>query len=87
MDRVRRVKNRYHMTLPAAVSRALGLKPGDRVAYVVNGETVTIANAKMRVRPKRIRADPMRDWDTPEDDEAFRSLSTTYARTRVFSGS
>lgn len=88
MERVRRVKNEYAVTLPTAVRRALRLRPGDHIAFAVKGETVVITNARMRrLRQARMRANPMRDWDTPEDDEAFRTVESAYARTRVFSGS
>ena len=77
MDHVRRLTKKHQVTLPAVVRRALRLKPGDHIAFVVRGETATIANARMRLCQNLdapMHAISMRDWDTPEDDEAFRSL-------------
>lgn len=78
MTTVTRLTTKYQTTIPAAVRRALGLKAGDRVAFAIKGRKVTIVKAKpglsedLAWRLTRVRS--MGDWDTPEDDEAFRDL-------------
>ena len=78
MDSVSRLTTKYQATIPASVRHALGLKAGDRVAFAIKGRRVTITKAKPGVDEdlawRLTQAHAMRDWDTPEDDEAFRDL-------------
>jgi hypothetical protein len=57
---------------------ALGLRAGDQVEFSVEGSTVTLRKAEPRLSDdlvfRLVQAHAMRDWDTPEDDEAFRDL-------------
>ena len=73
-----RLTTKYRTTIPAAVRRALGLKAGDRVAFAIKGRKVTIVKAEPGLSEdlawRLTRARSMGDWDTPEDDEAFRDL-------------
>ncbi|HUL08381.1 MAG TPA: type II toxin-antitoxin system PrlF family antitoxin [Candidatus Acidoferrum sp.] len=78
MDSVSRLTTKYQATIPAGVRRVLGLKAGDRVSFAIKGRTVTITKAKPGMDEalawRLTQAHAMRDWDTPEDDEAFRDL-------------
>jgi AbrB family looped-hinge helix DNA binding protein len=78
MDSVSRLTTKYQATIPTSVRRALGLKAGDRVSFAIKGRTVTITKAKPGMDEnlawRLTQAHAMRDWDTPEDDEAFRDL-------------
>jgi len=78
MPTITRLTTKHQTTIPAAVRRALGLKAGDRVAFAIKGRWVTIAKAKPGLSEdlawRLTRARSMGDWDTPEDDEAFRDL-------------
>ena len=78
MDAVSRLTTKYQATIPTSVRRALGLKAGDRVSFDIKGRTVTITKAKPGLDEdlawRLTQAHAMRDWDTPEDDEAFRDL-------------
>jgi antitoxin PrlF len=69
---VTRLTTKHQITIPAEVRRALGLKSGDQVEFSVEGSTVALRKAEPRV--PAVQAHAMRDWDTPEDDEAFRDL-------------
>lgn len=63
------------VTVPKEVREILGLNAGDMVAYEVRDGVVTLR----RVEPfdaafhKALSA-TLDEWDTPEDDEAFRDL-------------
>jgi antitoxin PrlF len=65
-------------TIPQAVRTALGIGPGDEIAYVIDHDQVTLTKArKPKTRPGTPFDDPFatfREWDTPEDDEAFADL-------------
>jgi AbrB family looped-hinge helix DNA binding protein len=75
---VTRLTTKHQTTIPAEVRRALGLKAGDRVEFSVEGGTVTLRKAERRLPDdlvvRLVQTHAMRDWDTPEDDEAFRDL-------------
>ncbi len=65
-------------TIPQAVRTALGVSPGDEIAYAIADGHVLLTKA---VPPKLRRGTPFEDpfatfweWDTPEDEEAFADL-------------
>jgi antitoxin PrlF len=75
---VMRLTSKHQTTVPLEVRRVLGLKAGDRVEFRVEGTTVTLRKAEREPTDelvfRLVQAHAMRDWDTPEDDEAFRDL-------------
>jgi antitoxin PrlF len=75
---VTRLTTKHQTTIPLEVRRALSLTAGDHVEFSVEGSTVTLRKAAPRPSDdlvfRLIQAHAMRDWDTPEDDEAFRDL-------------
>jgi antitoxin PrlF len=78
MSTVTRLTTKHQTTIPVEVRRALGLRAGDQVEFCVEGSTVTLRKAKPRLSDdlvfRLVQAHAMRDWDTPEDDEAFHDL-------------
>jgi antitoxin PrlF len=75
---VTRLTTKHQTTIPLEVRRALDLEAGDHVEFSVEDGRVTLRKAEA-ARPEElvfrlIQAHAMRDWDTPEDDEAFRDL-------------
>jgi len=56
----------------------LGLQAGDRREFRVEGTTVTLGKAEREMTDdlmfRLVQTHAMRDWDMPEDDEAFRDL-------------
>jgi AbrB family looped-hinge helix DNA binding protein len=78
MPTVTRLTSKHQTTIPAQVRHALGLKAGDSVEFAIRGKSVTLRKVAPRISDDlafRVnQAHAMRDWDTPEDDEAFRDL-------------
>ena len=78
MSAVTRLTSKHQTTIPVEVRRALGLKAGDQVEFSVEGTVVTLRKARPRLSEdlafRLIQTHAMRDWETPEDDEAFRDL-------------
>jgi AbrB family looped-hinge helix DNA binding protein len=78
MATVTRLTTKHQTTIPAEVRQVLGLQAGDQVEFSVEGSTVTLRKAEPRLSDdlvfRLVQAHAMRDWDTPEDDEAFRDL-------------
>jgi len=75
---VTRLTTKHQTTIPLEVRRTLGLKAGDQVEFRIEGATVTLRKAEPRLTDdlafRLVQTHAMRDWDTPEDDEAFRDL-------------
>lgn len=63
------------ITVPKEIQELLALKPGDMIAYEVREGTVILK----RVEPfdtafHQALSATLEEWDSPEDDEAFRDL-------------
>ncbi len=63
------------ITVPKEIQKLLALKPGDMIAYEVREGIVILK----RVEPcdaafHHALSSTLDEWDTPEDDEAFRDL-------------
>jgi AbrB family looped-hinge helix DNA binding protein len=75
---VTRLTTKHQTTIPLEVRRALGVEAGDQVEFRVEGTSVTLRKAERRLPDdlvfQLVQTHAMRDWDTPEDDEAFRDL-------------
>ena len=78
MGVVTRLTTKYQTTVPAEVRERLGLGKGDFVEFVIEGSAVRLRKARRRLSDdaafKLAQMEAMSDWDTPEDDEAFRDL-------------
>ena len=77
MPAVTRLTAKHQTTIPAEVRRVLGLKAGDRVEFSIEGTVVTLRKAEVlpdELAFRLVQAAAMYDWNTPEDDEAFRDL-------------
>jgi len=73
-----KLTSKAQTTIPQAVRNALGVSAGDEIAYVIAEGHVLLTKA---APPKPRRGAPFddpfatfREWDTPEDDEAFADL-------------
>jgi antitoxin PrlF len=78
MGVVTKLTSKYQTTIPVEIRRRLGLEEGDLVEFVVEGNAVSLKKAHPQIDDsvafKLTQNHAMRDWDTPEDDEAFRDL-------------
>ena len=61
-------------TVPKAVRKALGLKPGDTLVYEVRGDRALLRKASPLDKPfLRALQSTLNEWDSPEDS-AFDDL-------------
>jgi AbrB family looped-hinge helix DNA binding protein len=78
MGVVTRLTTKYQTTIPAEVRSKLGIGKGDFVEFVIEGRSVRLKKARRRLREEEAfrlaQMDACGDWNTPEDDEAFRDL-------------
>ena len=75
MATVTRLTTKHQTAIPLEVRRVLGLEAGDLVEFQVEGTLVTLRKAQRELSDdlvfRLVQTHAMRDWDTPEDDEAF----------------
>ena len=78
MGVVTRLTTKYQTTIPAEVRSKLGISKGDLVEFVIEGRSVRLKKARRRLTDEEAfrlaQMDAFGDWNTPEDDEAFRDL-------------
>lgn len=70
-----RISAKGQVTIPKEIREVLKLEPGDMVAYELRNGMVTLK----RVEPldtafHEALSATLGEWNTPEDDEAFRDL-------------
>ncbi len=70
-----RLSSKGQITIPIEVRQAIGLEPGDLVAYEVKDGVVML----QRVEPFDAAFHPalsttFTEWNSPEDEKAFRDL-------------
>jgi AbrB family looped-hinge helix DNA binding protein len=70
-----KLSSKGQVTIPKKGRVALGLAPGDRVGYRIDGAVVRI----VRVEPfdaayHAAVSETLEEWASPEDEEAFRDL-------------
>jgi antitoxin PrlF len=73
-----KLTSKAQTTIPQAVRTALGVSPGDEIAYAIADGHVLLTKV---APPKPRRGTPFEDpfatfweWGSPEDDEAFADL-------------
>ena len=75
MQRVSKLSTKGQVTIPADLRKAIGIEPGDIVAYELQGKSVKLK----RVEPfdaayHAAVAETLEEWNSPEDEEAFNDL-------------
>ena len=72
---VSRLSTEGQITVPKEVREVLKLKPGDFVAYEIQSGEVILRHAEpFDAAFHQALSATLDEWDTPEDDEAFRDL-------------
>lgn len=73
MRQFSKVTRKYEATIPLAVRRKLGLRPGDTVVFEI--ETVVVRRATVLDREyARALEGTLTEWLSREDEEAYRNL-------------
>lgn len=73
---VSKLTSKYQTTVPAPVREALLLKKGDALAFEIGADgTVTVRKAvPLDVAFERALGATLGEWESGEDDEAYRDL-------------
>ena len=70
-----KITTKGQTTIPASVRKKLGLKPGDFVEFKLAKNAVTLSKAdRLDAAFLNLAAETFADWNSKEDDEAFRDL-------------
>ena len=75
MQHMSKLSAKGQVTIPADLRKAMGIEPGDIVAYELQGKSVKLK----RVTPFDAAylaavAETLEEWNSPEDEEAFNDL-------------
>jgi len=75
MQQLSKVTSKYQATIPLAVRRKLGLKPGDAVVFEIENDTITVRRATaLDGEYAKALEGTLSEWLSKEDDEAYRGL-------------
>lgn len=70
-----RLTSKGQVTVPKEVRTRLQLQPGDVLSYEVEGDEVRVRKVgRFDAAWHRALSTTLEEWNTPEDDEAFRDL-------------
>lgn len=70
-----RLSSKGQVTLPAKVREALGLRPGDLVAYAIKGKSAVIQKlGAFDAAFHKALSQTLDEWTSSDDDAAFRDL-------------
>ena len=70
-----KLSSKGQVTIPFEIRKAMGIKPGDLVAYELQGQFVKLK----RITPfdaafHSAISETLQEWNSPEDEEAFNDL-------------
>lgn len=72
---VSKLSAKGQITIPAKIRSALGTRPGDLIAYQMEGKTVRLKKVEpFDAAYHAAVAENLDEWNSPEDEEAFRDL-------------
>jgi antitoxin PrlF len=73
-----KLTNKARTTIPRSVRMALGVGPGDEIAYEIEGGRVVLTRSMPRNAWRGLPLDDpfatFTEWDSPEDDAAFANI-------------
>ena len=75
MQQISKVASKFQATIPLAVRRKLGLKPGDAVVFEIENDSVRVRRATVLDREYAMALEgTLTEWLSREDEEAYRGL-------------
>ena len=75
MQHVSKLSTKGQVTIPATIRKTMGIKPGDLIAYELQGKSIKLK----RIEPfdaayHTAVSETLEEWNSPEDEEAFNDL-------------
>jgi len=72
---ISKVSIKGQITIPANIRKAMGVEPGDLIAYELQGKAVNLKKIKsFDAAFHAAIADTLEEWNSLEDGEAFNDL-------------
>ncbi|MBW2574298.1 MAG: AbrB/MazE/SpoVT family DNA-binding domain-containing protein [Deltaproteobacteria bacterium] len=72
---VSKISTKGQITIPVKIRKAMGIKPGNLIAYELQGKTVKLKKIEpFDTAYHAAIAETLEEWQSPEDDEAFDDL-------------
>ena len=72
---VSKISIKGQVTIPANIRKAMGVEPGDLIAYELQGKAVKLKKIEsFDAAFHSAIAETLEEWNSPEDDEAFNDL-------------
>ena len=72
---ISKLTTKYQATIPQAVRQLLALEKGDSIAFRVEGNQVVLKKATaLDMQFALLASAALTEWNSREDDEAFRNL-------------
>jgi len=68
-----RLSSKGQVTIPKEIREAIGLEPGNMIAYQ-NGSVILSRVEAFDVAFHEALSKTLEEWESPEDEEAFRDL-------------
>ncbi len=73
--RTSRLSSKGQVTIPKDIREAIGLEPGNMIAYEVQNGSVILSRVEaFDATFHEALSKTLEEWDSPEDEEAFRDL-------------
>ncbi len=70
-----RLSSKGQVTIPKDIREAIGLEPGNMIAYEVQNGSVILSRVEaFDAAFHEALSNTLKEWDSPEDEEAFRDL-------------
>ncbi len=70
-----RVTSRGQTTIPSKIRKSVGIKPGDILMFIANGDRVIMKKIEPRTDEYlESISETLNEWSSPEDEEAWRDL-------------
>ncbi len=72
---VSKLSAKGQVTIPLEIRKALGIQPGDLIAYEIQGQSIKLS----RITPfdsafHSAVSETLEEWSSPDDEEAFNDL-------------
>jgi len=75
MEHASKLSTKGQITIPADLRKAIGIEPGDMVAYELQGKSVKLKKVEpFDAAYHAAVAETLEEWNSPEDEEAFNDL-------------
>jgi antitoxin PrlF len=72
---ISKISTKGQVTIPANIREALGIEPGDLIAYELQGKTVKLKKIEpFDAAYHSAIAETLEEWNSPEDEKAFNDL-------------